>query len=415
MTATDPTRFVGIDLGSKNNDVCIRAPGQGREEAEHRRFANTPEGIEELCGYLSDLVGGQVERVHVGAERPHGPVVEGLMRRGFAVFAVNPKQVDAFRTRYTVAEQKDDRLDAYLLAHCLETDPQVFRKVKFPDALLTLLAGLRSMHYDLTVEVGRLSSQIRAQLERYFPQILRLGTPREPWILSLLEAASTPEKAKALQGKEVADILKRHRIRRLKVDDVLSVLRTTPELLLAPGTVEAASRHVQMLIPRLRLALEQQASVYRDIQQTLRRLEEKERAEDDGRPQTVTIVRSMPGVGPLVAATLLAEAPQAIADKDYKVLRAQSGQAPVTRRSGGKIRVHRRWACNPMLTEALYHWSRVAVQKDPYWRAAYAALRARGHWHARALRTIGDRLLRVLCAALRDATLYDPTRLKAAA
>ena len=71
-----------------------------------------------------------------------------------------------------------------------------------------------------------------------------------------------------------------------------------------------------------------------------------------------------------------------------------------------------RRACNIRLRNAVYHWSRVATQHDAHARARYAALRARGHSHGRALRGVADRLLNVACAMLRDGTLYDPTRLR---
>ena len=66
-------------------------------------------------------------------------------------------------------------------------------------------------------------------------------------------------------------------------------------------------------------------------------------------------------------------------------------------------------ACNPRLQNALYHWARVAVQHDPRSRAKYAALRLRGHGHARALRSVGDRLLNVACAMLRNGTQFNPS------
>ncbi len=47
-------------------------------------------------------------------------------------------------------------------------------------------------------------------------------------------------------------------------------------------------------------------------------------------------------------------------------------------------------------------------RRDPLSAAKYAALRARGHGHARALRSVADRLLAVACAMLRNQTLYDP-------
>jgi len=80
---------------------------------------------------------------------------------------------------------------------------------------------------------------------------------------------------------------------------------------------------------------------------------------------------------------------------------------PVTRRSGKSWRVVRRRACQARLVYAVYHWSRVAVQHDPISKAKYKALRARGHSHGRALRSIADRLLAIACAMLRDQTSFD--------
>ena len=50
------------------------------------------------------------------------------------------------------------------------------------------------------------------------------------------------------------------------------------------------------------------------------------------------------------------------------------------------------------------------MQRDPRSRQKYAALRARGHGHARALRSVADRLLAVACAMLAAGTPFDPNR-----
>jgi hypothetical protein len=70
--------------------------------------------------------------------------------------------------------------------------------------------------------------------------------------------------------------------------------------------------------------------------------------------------------------------------------------------------VIRRYACNKRLQNAVYHWSRAAMQNDPHRRRRYAELRSRGHNHARALRGLADRLLFVLCILLERETLFDP-------
>jgi transposase len=118
----------------------------------------------------------------------------------------------------------------------------------------------------------------------------------------------------------------------------------------------------------------------------------------------------------MVAATMLTEATGPLADRDYGTLRAQAGIAPVTKRSGKRaLFVHMRYACKRRLREALYHWSRTSIQHDGAARAYYDALRARGRGHARALRSVGDRWLRILIAMLRTRSLYDASRFDPAA
>jgi hypothetical protein len=120
----------------------------------------------------------------------------------------------------------------------------------------------------------------------------------------------------------------------------------------------------------------------------------------------------MPGIGITVAATMLSEAAQALADRDYQALRTQTGVAPVTRQSGTQKVVLRHYACKSRVANAIYRAARVYAQADPHGRELYRLDRLRGHSHGRALRSIGDRLLRILVAMLMSDTLYDPTRLR---
>jgi hypothetical protein len=81
----------------------------------------------------------------------------------------------------------------------------------------------------------------------------------------------------------------------------------------------------------------------------------------------------------------------------------------VTRRSGKSCIATRRRACNRRLSNATFNWGRVAVQHDPVSKAKYDVLRARGHSHPRALRSVVDRLLYVACTMLQSGTLFDPS------
>ena len=126
------------------------------------------------------------------------------------------------------------------------------------------------------------------------------------------------------------------------------------------------------------------------------------------RHRDATVLLSLPGVGTIVAATLLGEVPDALRNRDCHALRCICGVAPVTRRSGKSLLVVRRLAAHRRLQDAMYHWARVASQRDPISKAKCQALRQRGHSHARALRSVADRLLKVACAMLHDGALFEP-------
>ena len=127
-------------------------------------------------------------------------------------------------------------------------------------------------------------------------------------------------------------------------------------------------------------------------------------------PPDAAILLSLPGIGTKVLATLLAEGSDAVRRRDYNALRCLCGVAPVTRRSGKSMIVTRRQAAHDRLRDAAYHWARVAAQRDPASHDKYRSLRARGHGHARALRSVADRLLNVACAMLRAGACFDPSR-----
>lgn len=270
-------------------------------------------------------------------EVPRGPIVDTLLEKDIAVFAVNPKQLDRFRDRHTVAGAKDDRRDALVLADSMRTDKHAFRSV-------------------------------------------RLGDP-------LLEKAPTPELAKRLSLAKLGSLLKRYRIRCVTPEQVRETL-AAEALHVAPGVIEACRRHVTLLIPRLRLVHEQKLHVEREIDSLLETLSVPQQGKAEHRD--ARLLQSLPGLGKLVCATMLAEASEPLERRDYSRLRTLCGVASVTRRSGKQHAVSMRTSCSR--------------------RLRYAASRAAGHSHGRALRGIADRLLATVVAMLKANTFYEPAR-----
>ncbi len=86
--------FVDIDWGSQRHQVCV-LDRDGRRVGE-RAVDHDGAGLAQLAAWLWTLSGGQPQRVTVAIEVPRGAIVEGLVERGFHVFAINPKQLDRF-------------------------------------------------------------------------------------------------------------------------------------------------------------------------------------------------------------------------------------------------------------------------------------------------------------------------------
>jgi transposase len=296
------------------------------------------------------------------------------------------------------------------MASALRTDPRCFRLVAIADPVIIELREWSRIAEDLGAERNRLTNRLREQLWRYFPAILELESDLGvEWLLDLWTVVPTPDKAARIRETAVDKLLKRHRIRRFAAAHVLETLRKPPVQVTA-GTTEAARAHVATLIARVRLVNRQLKEAHHQLDRLTAKLISTEETEPgQSKQHDVEILASLPGVGRIVLATLLAEASDALQRRDYAALRSLTGVAPVTKRSGKSCIVVRRQACHDRLANAMYHWARVAVQHDLRSRAKYAALRSRGHSHGRALRSVADRLLNVACAMLKAGTTFNPS------
>lgn len=155
----------------------------------------------------------------VAIEVPRGAVVETLLERGAALYTLNPKQVDRFRDRFTVAGAKDDRRDALVLASALRTDVIAFRRVRIDDPLVIQPRELARADEDLAQEFNRLANRLREQLHRTVPEWLTLSpSATDAWFWELIERVpsfSLPAAACELKRGVVERVLRAPQIRRV--------------------------------------------------------------------------------------------------------------------------------------------------------------------------------------------------------
>lgn len=120
------------------------------------------------------------------------------------------------------------------------------------------------------------------------------------------------------------------------------------------------------------------------------------------------LLRSVPGVGPVLARTLLAELPE-LGTLDHRRLSALVGVAPFNRDSGtfkGKREV---WGGRAPVRAALYMGALVAVRHNPILKEFYEKLLSAGKPKKVALVACMRKLLSILNAVMRDRAPWRPT------
>src|SRR5215204_6716870 len=194
--------FAGVDWGSAKHQACVL--DEAGTVVGERAFAHGGAGLAALCDWLVSIA-GEAGRVAVAIEVPHGPVVDALLDRGFAVHAINPKQLERLRDRVSLAGAKDERCDARVAAGGLRTDVHLFRPVEAGDPAVIALREWSRLAEELQHERVRLGNRIRQQLWRYYPQLLEVSDDvTAEWVLDLGGPGSVDAGADPGQGRPPA-------------------------------------------------------------------------------------------------------------------------------------------------------------------------------------------------------------------
>ena len=396
--------FAGVDWGRGSHQLCV-VDNEGSVIGE-KSFKHSGGGLLEMAQWMRKISDSEACDIAVAIEVNHGPVVESLVEQGFWVYSINPKQLDRFRDRFCVSGAKDDRRDALVLASALRTDRSHFRCVEPQDPDVIILREFNRTREELVAERTRYINRLRGLLWRYYPQFSEiLGKEVRPWHLELWELMPCPQAAKRKRTSTVQNLLKRNRVRRIDAKEVLEILRAK-KIELNEATVQSCIGHIQTIIERMKVIDRQLKETEDSIKQVIETMNSKLKTEGEG-PTDIEILSSIPGVGTVVLATVIAEAWDLIRHRDLKALRCLGGTAPVTRQSGKSRQVIRRRAICRSLSKAFHTLGGVAVINDPVSRAKYEALRKKGHGYCRSVRTVCDRLLLVVCAILKKGELFD--------
>lgn len=341
----------------------------------------------------------RVDRVAI--ERGDGPVVEHLMAEGFEVVVIPPRQVRALRLRYGMSGNKDDRLDAFVLADTLRSDGHRFDS-RVPDRADTV--GLRALvrtRKDLVGHRISVHNQLLAVVQQSFPGAEGLFSQLDiPISLAFLSRFPTAAKATWLSEKRLANWLRANGYcGRQTAANLMAHLEAAPPAPLGDAAIEAYEAIVQSLVALLVELRTRQAELETRIREAFA-------AHPDA-----PIFASLPRAGTIRAATLLAEIGDCRARfPDDASLAAAAGVAPSTRQSGRHLHVAYRRGCDQPLRAAVIDWAQDTPRANDWAADTYQRARERGCRHPHAARILARAWIRVLWRCWTDGVPYDPAR-----
>ena len=387
--------YCGIDWAEQHHDVAV-VDSAGRVLAQ-QRIGDDLAGFTALTTVLDRLASDRCE-VGIALEIDHGLFVHALRDAGYRVFAINPMAVDRYRDRYRVSRAKFDAVDALVLANLLRTDAGRHREITVDSEQAVVVSVLARAQQDAVRERRRQAARLRSALREFYPAALQAFPDlTTKTALTVLSAAPTPGQALGLTAGDLHELARSCGRWGITLREVARLHRVLHQpRLRQPVSVEQAMGTVVL----------QQVIGLRILNLTIHRLE-TELAEQLDRHADTAILRSLPGVGVVLAGRMLSE----FGDDPTRFTNAASrrdyaGTTPITKASGkGRVVLMRRIR-NTRLFDTCRDWSFSAVNASPGARALYLHRRQLGDGHEKALRRVGNKLVGQLDHCLRHHELY---------
>ena len=132
--------YCGIDWAEDHHDIAL-ADRDGQLLAR-RRISDDAAGLAELLALLAEHGDTPDDPIPVAIETPRGLLVACLRATGRQVYPINPMAVARYRDRHSVAGQKSDHGDSFVLANVLRTDLHAHRPLPADTELAQAIAVL---------------------------------------------------------------------------------------------------------------------------------------------------------------------------------------------------------------------------------------------------------------------------------
>ena len=388
--------IVGIDIGKNHHEASIVSP-EGKQIGRSLRFATTHKGADSLMSFIFKNIGNSPCVFGMEATGHYWyPIYSFLKAKGYTIYVINPILSDSLRKMY-IRQTKNDSIDSFLIAEVIRfgqfwTTSMADENILAMRQLCRYRDSVISSRTEIKLRIGTIMEQIFPEYEKQFSSL---------WVstsMGILEKYLTPENIENAPIDELFEIIKDKSHNRLTRAKAISIKEAAADTFGIKIAQDAFSFQLKQLIDRMNFLDKQIEALDCQI------LEYYEKFD--------CYLHTIPGIGMIAAAAILAEIGDINRFKSSSALVAFAGIDPTVRQSGEFSSTHNHMSKrgSPYLRHAIFLAATTCSFHNSPLNAYYKKKRDQGKHHLTATGAVARKLTTVIYAVLRDSKPYEPKR-----
>ena len=388
--------IVGIDIGKNHHEASIVSP-EGKQIGRSLRFATTHKGADSLMSFIFKNIGNSPCVFGMEATGHYWyPIYSFLKAKGYTIYVINPIQSDSLRKMY-IRQTKNDSIDSFLIAEVIRfgqfgTTSMADENILAMRQLCRYRDSVISSRTEIKLRIGTIMEQIFPEYEKQFSS-LWMSTS-----MGILEKYLTPENIENTPIDELFEIIKDKSHNRLTKAKAISIKEAAADTFGIKIAQDAFSFQLKQLIDRMNFLDKQIEALDIEIMKYYEQFD--------------CYLHTIPGIGIIGAATILAEIGDISRFKNSSALVAFAGIDPTVRQSGEFNSTHNHMSKrgSPYLRHAIFLAATTCSFHNSPLNAYYKKKRDQGKHHLTATGAVARKLTTVIYAVLRDSKPYEPKK-----
>ena len=388
--------IVGIDIGKNHHEASIVSP-EGKQIGRSLRFATTHKGADSLMSFIFKNIGNSPCVFGMEATGHYWyPIYSFLKAKGYTIYVINPIQSDSLRKMY-IRQTKNDSIDSFLIAEVIRfgqfwTTSMADENILAMRQLCRYRDSVISSRTEIKLRIGTIMEQIFPEYEKQFSSL---------WVstsMGILEKYLTPENIKNAPIDELFEIIKDKSHNRLTRAKAISIKEAAADTFGIKIAQDAFSFQLKQLIDRMNFLDKQIEALDIEIMKYYEQFD--------------CYLHTIPGIGMIGAATILAEIGDISRFKNSSALVAFAGIDPTVRQSGEFNSTHNHMSKrgSPYLRHTIFLAATTCSFHNSPLNAYYKKKRDQGKHHLTATGAVARKLTTVIYAVLRDSKPYEPKK-----